>query len=434
MKRSFVLFSFFAVLVLVVSACGGAATTAAPAATQAPAVAKEPVTIKAMIRPDEGNNVADYSAKFTAQTGIKVDVTFAAWAEIHDKSVTTMAGGGGGYDIVFIPSADAAAFQAGGWFENVDDVIPAGERDQWLKSVVDLYTGPDGHLFAMPWYSGGAHMAYNKDIIAKAGIDVNAIKTWDDFLAACQVIQDKGAAQWCFTPSAKYAGEFYFSWGTIALGYGTDFFAADATPLFGDTDGALKAFQFVQDGAKKKYFDPGGVAMDDYETLIAFGTGNTAFLLNSTWSVTQANKPDLSKIPDKVGIMLIPGSGTAKYAQFMYAGGLGILKTAEHKEEAKQFLKFLTAADAQKDHAIKGANAPTRVPLFSDPDIPKAWPNFDMLAKQLSYGRFAPTVPFLDEWRRSALAPAFQDAMADRKTPEEALKFLTDETARIRNQ
>jgi len=449
MKKLYLLLSVVVVFASLVAACGGTATpapaaapapTEAPAATQAPAATevpaateppKEAVTIRAIIRPDEGENVAIYSKKFTEETGINVDVTFVGWAEIHDKTVTTLAGGGGGYDIVFIPGANAAEFQAGGWFEPVDDLIPANERDQWLQSVVDLYTGPDGHLFAMPWYSGGAHMAYNTEIIEKAGVDVSAIKTWDDLAAACKVVQEKKAAEFCFSPSAKYPGNMYFNWGTMVLGFGGEFFDKDGNPIFQNTDAAVKAWQWLADGVKAGYVDPAGVALDDYETLIEFGSGKTAFLLNSTWSVTQANKPDLSKIPGKVGYMLIPGSGIAPHAQFMYAGGLGLLKTSEHKDEAKQFLKYLTGEQPQKDHAIQGANAPTRVALFKDPDIPKAWTGFDVIAEQLNYGEFPPQVPWLEEFRHSA-ASATQDVIAGRKTPEEAQAWLLDEVKRIK--
>jgi ABC-type glycerol-3-phosphate transport system substrate-binding protein len=117
----------------------------------------------------------------------------------------------------------------------------------------------------------------------------------------------------------------------------------------------------------------------------------------------------------------------------MYAGGLGILKTSTHKEEAKKFIQYLTSEEAQKAHAIDGANMPTRVALFKDPDIAKAWSGFDVLAEQLNYGKFPPQYTWFEEWRRS-LATATQDVMAGRKTPADAVKWLVDETNRISGQ
>ena len=398
-----------------------------PAAEPEPA---EPVTIRALIRPDEGGNVAKYAAEFEEETGIAVAVDFVGWAEIHDKTVTTLTGGGGGYDIIFIPSANVVSFASGDWFEPIDDLIPADERAEWLESVVDLYTY-NGNLIAMPWYAGGAHMAYNAEVREAAGVDPNSIETWDDFMAACEAVQAAEAAEFCFTPSAKYPGNFYYNWGTMVLSHGSEFFDAEGNPIFQDNDAALASLTMIQEGVEQGYFDPAGVALDDYETLITFGTGRRAFLLNSTWSVTQANSNDeLSDILGNANLMLIPGSGDIRSAGYMYAGGLGLLRTSEHKEEARQFLTYLTSHEAQKHHAIEGANGPTRVALYTDADIAAAWPGFDRLAEQLTYGTFPPQFTWFEEWRRSA-ATAVQDVMAERRSPQEAIDWLVDETNRL---
>jgi multiple sugar transport system substrate-binding protein len=442
---------FIALLVVVVlaSACSPAATPVAPTSipvVEQPTTAAQPTTaqptaaptksnviLHALIRPDEGNNVTEYTAAFEAKTGIKVQVDFVGWDTIHAKTVATLASGGGGYDVVFIPSGDAAQFGAGGWFEPIDDIIPASERSQWLQAVLDLYT-VDGHLFANPWYSGGAHMAYNMDILTKAGVDPAGIKTWDDFMAACKTIKEKGAADFCFTPSAKYAGEFYYSIGSMVLANGSDFFDASGKPVFQNGNAGLNAFTLLKQGVDLGYFNKAGIDMDDYATLIEFGTGKTAFLLDSTWSVTNANNnKTVSSILGKVGYILIPGTQSVKSAGYLYAGGLGILKTSTHKAEAMQYIQFQTSAEAQKAHAIKGANMPTRVALFSDPEIAAAWPGFATLAAQLTYGKFPPAFTWFDEWRHS-LSSAEQDVLSGSKTPGDAINWLVSETTRIGGQ
>lgn len=448
------LFGFLSVLIaatMLLAACAPAAPTAAPVveqptvapatevpvpATEAPAPTAapvQPVTLRMLVRPDEGGNVAKWTAEFEKQTGIKVLVDFVAWSDISNKTLTTLAAGGGGYDIVFMPSADAPNLVAGGWFEPINDMITADKTADWVPAVVKFYTF-DGNLMAMPWYSGGAHMAYNKDILTAAGVDPAKIVTWDDFMAACKTIKEKKAAEFCFAPSAKYAGEFYYNWGTMVLSRGGTFFDASGAPVFQNGTAALDSFKMLKDGVDAGYFDPAGVALDDYETLIEFGTGKTAFLLDSTWAATQANRnADLSKVTGKVGYILVPGAGSVRSAAYLYAGGLGILKTSEHKAEAKQFLTYFTGVEQQKQHAIDGANMPTRVALFSDPDIAAAWGGFADLAAQLSYGDFVPQVSWFDEWRHSA-ATSIQDVMTGTKTPQQAVEWLVTETDRIRNQ
>lgn len=395
-----------------------------------PARAQAGVTLKMIVSPDEGATVATYVQKFKDQTGIDVQPDFQGWDVIHDKIVTALAGGGGGYDIVFIPSANVVEFTAGDWFQPLDDMITDKNRADWLGSVVDLYTR-NGHLLAMPWYGGGAHMAYNKDVLDKAGVDPASIKTWADFMAACEKVKTTKAADYCFTPSAKYAGEFYYNWGSMVASQGVDLFDKDGAPIFQNTPAALNTFQMIKDGIDKGYFDKAGVDMDDYATLIEFGKGQDAFLLDSTWSVTNANtNKDVSTILGKVGLMLIPGSDKVRSGGFLYAGGLGILKSSSHIDEAKKFLTFFTGSDAQKWHAVKGANMPTLLALYKDADIAASWSGFATLAEQVTYGKFPPQFGWFETWRHS-LSSAIQDVIAGNKTPDAAVKFLVDEANRL---
>ncbi len=448
-RKLLVVFSVLILSAMVFSACApAAAPAAAPAeapveapAAEAPAEAPaaeapaaEAVTIRMLVRPDEGGNIEKFRAQFEEETGIMVAVDYVAWSDISSKTLTTLAAGGGGYDIVFMPSADAVKLIAGGWFEPISDLIPDADKANWSPAVLDFYTS-EGELMGMPWYAGGAHMAYNKDVLDAVGLDPAKIVTWDDFMSACEIIKAGKAADFCFTPSAKYAGEFYYNWGTMVLSRGGEFFDETGAPVFQKSSEALDAFAMLKEGMDKGYFNPAGIALDDYETLIDFGTGKTAFNLNSTWSATQANKnPDLSTITGKVGYILVPGAGDVRSAALLYAGGLGVLKNSAHKEEAKQFLVYLTGEEAQKHHAMEGGNMPTRVALYSDADIAAAWGGFSELAAQLGYGEFVPAVPWLDEWRQSAAAPAIQEVLSGTKTPQEAVDWLVAETDRIRNQ
>ena len=95
------------------SAMAGAAAFVSMAVMAAPALA-DSVPLHMLISPDEGNTVATWTQKFKEETGIDVQTDFVSWADMHNKTVTTLAGGGGGYDIVFVPSANAAEFMAGG--------------------------------------------------------------------------------------------------------------------------------------------------------------------------------------------------------------------------------------------------------------------------------------------------------------------------------
>lgn len=386
--------------------------------------------IHVMVRPDEGAVFETYVPKFEAETGVKVVVDFVSWADISSKTMTTLASGGGGYDVVFMPSADTTKLMAGGWFESLNDMI-SGEEDVWLKAIVDFYTDADGNLLGFPWYSGASHWIYNKAILDKAGVDPAGIKTWDDITAACKKIKETNAADFCITPSIKYPGNFYYGWGSITKAHGGKLFDEEGNILFDKDPNTLASTKFYEEGAKLGYLNPAGVGLTDYETLIEYGTGKTAFMLNSTWSSTQAmSNKELSSVTDSSFAMLVPGNGEFLSDTYLYAGGFGILKTSVNKEAAKAFIKYITSEEAQKVHAIKGGNLPTRVALFTDADIAAAWKGYDVLSDQLNYGGFAPKFIWFDEWRVVA-ATAIQNVVKGEMTAEEALSWLAGETETI---
>jgi ABC-type glycerol-3-phosphate transport system substrate-binding protein len=115
-KKRFALIWLIGLCLIIGVACSP--STPAPA-TEVPIVpteipVSESVTIRALIRPDEGENVAIFAKKFEELTGHNVEVDFVGWAEIYNKIVTTLATGGGGYDIIFVPSANALEFMSMG--------------------------------------------------------------------------------------------------------------------------------------------------------------------------------------------------------------------------------------------------------------------------------------------------------------------------------
>ena len=139
-------------------------------------------------------------------------------------------------------------------------------------------------------------------------------------------------------------------------------------------------------GVKEGYFNPAGIAMSDYDALIEFGTGATAFMINSTWSATQATRnPELSSVYENAEIALLPG----EFGTYLYGGAFGVLTASDNKDAAKAFIQFITSEEAQKDHAIEGGNLPTRVSLFTDADISAAWKGYDVLSAQLDHDDFA---------------------------------------------
>lgn len=393
-------------------------------------VLSQNITLRAIHRPDEGATTTHFTEEFERLTGIKVEVDFVGWDVIHDKILSVLIAEGGGYDIVFIPGAYFTEFAATGTFEPLE-ILPE-EMPQWVPTAVEDYTYED-QLLAIPWYLGGPHFLYNAKYLAQAGVDPNEIETWDDLLEACRKIKAARVLEYSFIPSCKYPGNWNYNWGTMTIAMGGRFFDEEMNPVFNE-GGGLKALELLVQGVKEGLFDPAGIAMDDYETLKAFQAGgNSAFLLDSTWSATQTVNPAVSAIAEDVKIMLVPGCKERRSGGFMYTGGIGIMKSSPHKAEAERYIRFLTSMETQIWHAAKGANLPTRVYLYEDPiksSISKEWPIYGSLAEQIQYDEISPHVPYLASMMR-IVATAVQKAVGGKATAKEALDWAVSEVRKL---
>src|SRR6478609_859496 len=127
---------------------------------------------------------SDIAAKFKAETG--ADVKFETFASANDEltRIQTSVVSGQGPDVyslgtTFTPTAFATkAFVT----LSDDDWNKVGGKDRFNPATLGI-SGPDkDHLAGIPFVSRPFVMAYNKDLLAAAGIDKPAT-SWDDLAA-----------------------------------------------------------------------------------------------------------------------------------------------------------------------------------------------------------------------------------------------------------
>ncbi len=101
---------------------------------------------------------------------IKVDLIYVPWDDQSDKFVT-MSAGGDQPDLVWIKSG-VSEFATKGLLKPLDEYIDADGIDKadWLPGGLDL-TSWDGEIFGLPRDIITFHIAYNKDMFDKAGVD-----------------------------------------------------------------------------------------------------------------------------------------------------------------------------------------------------------------------------------------------------------------------
>lgn len=165
------------------------------------------------------------------------------------------------------------------------DELGVDLSSMYTQNSIDSVTF-DGEIYAIPLDTHAEVMYYNKDILEKAGIELNAdgkldIGSLDDFKAMLDKVKAvMGDGESPLSLPNTGDDPYRVWWATYFQMGGTPIVNDDGTEVTLDTDKAVKAAEFV-----KSLYDDGYVAtgIDDHQKL--FQSGKAGFLFGGTWAV-----------------------------------------------------------------------------------------------------------------------------------------------------
>jgi len=139
----------------------------------------------------------------------------------------------------------------------------------------------DGDVWAVPFKVGALAFFYNKAMFAEAGVDAEAIKTWDDFLGAIQKLKDAGITPLGCDGADKWPLHFYYSYLIMRHG-GPDALAAvkakEPNAFFGDA--FIKAGEDIVELGAMEPCQAGWQGSKWPSSAGMFGDGSVAMLLS----------------------------------------------------------------------------------------------------------------------------------------------------------
>ena len=221
--------------------------------------------------------------------------------------------------LFFFTSADAEPIiQAG---KVVDVATIRAEYPDYASNMRDsmLAVASDGKNYAIPSSGFWENMFVNTKVLSDCGVAVPGPDyTWDQFLADCQTIKDKG-----YTPIACSLFEVPHYW-----------------------------FEFC-------VMNNGTLA--DAETVQLFGDGEAAFLIDGSWKVNYFVDNHGETLEDYV-ISYVPAKGERKASEAIGGISMGYFITKKawddpaKREAAVQFVKHMTG-DMTAEEAVAAAIA-----------------------------------------------------------------------------
>src|SRR5690606_34477531 len=219
------------------------------------------------------------------------------------------------------------------------------EIDNFVQSRFEIY-GKDGKYYGMPTHVGASVIYYNKEIMDKAGVDIDSIVTWDDYVEAGKKVVEKTDAMM----TTVHTGDYMTFWQMVNQ-QGSDWFDENGN-LTVNTETNVNTLQFLYDLLYEHEIaelTPGGEPHAE-EFYAYMNDGNAASVVMPLWYMGRFTDY-MEDLKGKMVIRPMPAweEGGNRSAGM---GGTGTVVTnqTEHAELAKDFLAF---AKLSKEANIK---------------------------------------------------------------------------------
>jgi raffinose/stachyose/melibiose transport system substrate-binding protein len=221
----------------------------------------------------------------------------------------------------------------------------------------------DDRMLCVPLKMSMIGFFYNKPMFEEAGVDGQAIKTWDDFLGAVKKLKAAGITPIAGGGGDKWPLHFYWSYLAVRLGGQEAFAQAKAGEDGGFTaEPFVAAFQELKELGALEPFQAGYLGTRWQDTLALFGDGRAAMLLTFDDSANRqkaaaANGEGIAR--EDLGTFAFPVVEEGKGAPSDTFGGVNcwaVSRTAS--EEAIDFVKYLTSEESERTMAEAGMLIP----------------------------------------------------------------------------
>lgn len=356
----------FALLVPAAAACGGDDETAGGgdasgqtitywASNQGPSLEKDKEILTTEL------------AKFTEQTGIKVDVEVIGWPDLLNR-ILAAATSGQGPDVLNIGNTWSPSLQATGalmpWDDKAFEAI--GGKDRFLAGSLSATGAAGKDPTAVPLYSLAYGLYYNKKMFADAGIAAPP-KTWEELVAAGKKLTKDG--KWGLAIEGGNVSENAHHAFVLGQQYGGDAFDASGKPQFdaeGNVAGIKRYLDFM---GVDKIANPSNAEYSANQSLSDFANGKAGMLL---WQAAASGLKSQGMTEDQYGLAPVPfpaspPSGGKKVNSMVAGINLAVFENTEHKDAALQFVKYMTSDAGQTSLNKTYGSLPSVQSAYSDP-------------------------------------------------------------------
>jgi len=363
---------------------------------------------------------------------IELEVGVYSYDDNHNNLLISLQSGTGAPDIVDIEIGRFANYLKG-----TPQLVPLNDviepiKDKLIMSRFENYA-KDGKYYGIDYHVGIPVIYYNTEICNKAGINIDEIKTWDDYVKAGKVVVEKTGI-----PMTTLEIQEHWSYYPLVTEAGGDWLAKDGSVIL-DSEQNIKVLQFLYDLMyvhKIAVAAPGGFHhAEEYYGFME--QGGAASVWMPQWYMNRFTDY-MPALEGKIAIRPLPlWEENGSYAAGMGGTGTAITNQCKDIELAKEFLAFskLSVEGALKCWTILGFD-PLRWDVWEMDEMkePNKFTNyygtevFDMLVELRDK---LPSINITDKFPNAQTlvqsSVVFKVLSEQSMTPEEALKAAAAE-------
>jgi multiple sugar transport system substrate-binding protein len=317
---------------------------------------------------DDQQVLAPQIAKFTKQTGIKVNIQVIPWTTLLTQ-ITAATVSGKGPDVLNIGNTWSASLQATGAFVPFTSSVmnQVGGSSRFLAGSLSATGAPGKPPTAVPLYSLAYGLYYNKAQFAAAGIS-GPPTTWAERTADAKKLTKGG--HWGLAIEGGQIPENVHMAFELSQQQGGAFFDAAGKPTFDTPQNVAAVKQMIDFMQTDKITNPSDAQYSKgTEALTDYATGKTSMVI---WQAATGSLAKLGMNSADIGVAPLPLPSPmptgGKNITSMVAGiNLAIFKDTKNLSAAEQFVKFMTSTPEQESLNSTYGSLPTVSAAYSDP-------------------------------------------------------------------
>ena len=211
-------------------------------------------------------------------------------ADHQTLNVPGMTGNPAEYTTAIVANSSIVALMNEDVIRPLDDLVAKYGQDLKKNQLITI----NGQVMAVAFMANAQHLVYRADVLEEIGVEPP--KTYEDMLAAAQMIRDKGIMDnpigGAYAAGWNLAQEF----NNMYLGFGGEFFKPGTAEPSVNSEAGVKTLEMMK--ALSDYMNPDFLTHDSNATNAEYRAGNVALM--NMWGSRAATLVEAEGVPQEV--------------------------------------------------------------------------------------------------------------------------------------